>query len=72
MICSKHSFEIKIIRKGAYDNRPFFSAYTFIDRTFHFLITKVISKLLQTNCGFQKIEEIGEVILSNSNVNFRF
>jgi hypothetical protein len=53
-------------------NLPLFPEYSFEDRKSHFPITQVISKLLQTTFGFQEIEENGEVILRNPNVNFRY
>ena len=68
----KNRFERKTIRDWANENRPFFPEYTFEDRKSHFPITQVISKLLQNTFGFQEIEENGEVILRNPNVNFRF
>ncbi len=62
----------KTVRNWANENRTFFPDYTFEDRKSHFPITHVISKLLQTTFGFQEIEENGEVILRNPNINFRF
>jgi hypothetical protein len=70
-IISTH-LERKTIRNWANENRTFFPEYTFEDRKSHFPITNVISSLLQTRFGFQEIEENGEVILRNPNVNFRF
>ena len=69
---SNDRLEQKTIRNWANDNRLFFPEYTFEDRKSNFPITQVISRLLQTRFGFQEIEENGEVILRNPNVNFRF
>ena len=69
---SNERLERKTIRNWANENRRYFPEYTFEDRKSHFPITQVISKFLQTRFGFQEIEENGEVILRNPNVNFRF
>ncbi len=67
--------EIKVkitLRNWANENRHFFPAYTFEDRTSNFPITQVISRFLQNNYGFKEIEQNGEVTLRNSDLNFRF
>jgi hypothetical protein len=69
---SNERLERKTIRNWANENKQFFPEYTFEDKSSHFPITHEISRLLQTRFGFQEIEQNGEVILRNSNVNFRF